>query len=379
MLQGGGKDTVFISSNTTWNLYDIPDWVCIQNKNGKGDAFLEIAVLPNKTNSERDANIGIINGEVSESMSIHQLCETTIGQLAWYTFPTGNLDSVKYTLAANGIERIYKFYCREMFINKYIKDKIFHGNLINKTLNSAHELTSYPQYTYNQITMGSFTGGKSFIKTAIPSLSGTETFANEIAETLPVQSQYFYNASPIKYTSYRQLNLLGRGNIGISLEELISGHPYKEKEMEHKTGLIYSYNMVLISIMMDHPPKLIEENMNDENLLGSLAYISNVNYGKTAYLLVETNENEEVMKSIVGKVTASAALNAREQQIIEEADIYYLHFNPQKEISVERGHMDMIKKYKNSISGTSVIPLTFSVLNYTTHSVGNMNYQLNLP
>ena len=380
IASSGDTKIIYVTSNCNWAATNTSDWCIINTNKGTEKPNIEVTVLPNKTDSTRKTIIKITDGIIKQTLNIAQDSNNKAHQLDWHTFPVNSITSANYTLGSNGIERIYNIIGNRIFINGYIQKKIYHGNLINNNLNGFVDLVDYPNYTYNTITVGSFVNGKAFIKTFIPSYQETGDLAKEVLQSLPIQNlQFNYNNSPIKYTSYRQLNLLGKGNLGTNLEEIISGHSYLEKEMNKKNGFIYSYNMVLFDLVMDNQEEIITEKITDEKILKNLSCIKSINYGRTAYLLIETDENEITVNNIIIKIRKDEPLTEYEISLFNTLDVYYLHFDNNLKIIAEKGkgnNKEVVKKYMNSINGSSIIPLTFSTQSYSDHSSTNVNYTI---
>lgn len=370
----GDSKNVYVISNCNWVVTNTPDWCLININKDVEKPYIEIIVTPNEEQAIRNATIKITDSIVEENLTITQASDTSVQQINWHSFPINSITSVSYTLGSNGIERIYNISGSRLAINELTNRKVYHGNLINKTLNGLAHVIDYPKYTYNPITVGSFVNGRAFIKTISPSHQETERLSKEIAQSLPTQSLQFNYSSPIKYTSYKQLNLLGNGNLGINLEKEISGHLYLEKEMDKKNGLIYSYSMALFDIVMDNQVEIITEKITDIVLLSNLAYVKSINYGRVAYLLIETDEHEKDVNKLIRKIFKNEALDANETSLLSKLDAYYLYFDNDLKIKVCKGKEEIIKKYINSISDSNIIPLTFSIQSYIDHSVTNINY-----
>lgn len=370
----GESKTVYVNSNCNWVVTNTPDWCLIKINKDAEKPYIEIIITPNEEQAIRNAIIKITDNVVEENLTITQVSNTVAQQINWHSFPINSITSVSYTLGSNGVERIYNISGSRVAITELANRKVYHGNLINKTLNALTNVTDYPKYTYNPITVGSFVNGRAFIKTISPSHQETERLAKEIAQSLPTQSLQFNYSSPIKYTSYKQLNLLGNGNLGINLEKEISGHSYLDKKMDKKSGFIYSYSMVLFDIVMDNQIEIITEKITDIVLLSNLAYVKSINYGRAAYLLIETDEHEKDVNKLIRKMFKNEALDANEISLLSKLDAYYLYFDNDLKIKVCKGKEEIIKKYINSISDSNIIPLTFSIQSYIDHSVTNINY-----
>jgi len=376
----GGVYIVNISSNTKWSISEIPKWCSIVENRVSDSGFIEIEVLPNKTGQDRQGLIKLSGGSIAECISIHQKNVESEDEFAWATFPVNSFDNVTYTVGDDGVERNYNIQGTDFFINKFVYSKVYNGNLIDRNLESIHDLSEYNSYTYNPLTIACYINGKFFERTTKPSIEELVDFSNEICQAIPQQNQSFnFSNIPIKYTSYRQLHLLSKGNLGIKLDELLTGSSYRDNEMSNKVGYIFSYSMKLFNVMMDIPDKIIQEDIKDENILKTLSFINNITYGKTAYLIIECADNDLDIKNIIGKLFKKESLDLRENSIIENADSYYMHFDKVKNVYIEHGKLEVIRKYINSINETPIIPLSFSALNYVDYSISKINFKVSLP
>lgn len=373
----GHTKTVYVSSNVDWSVSDIPDWITVNIHKEVEKPMIEIIVTANTTSTSRDVLIEVGNEFVKEELYISQDGKSHISEITWYTFPVNSITSVNYTLGENQLERMYNITGERLFINDVIKDKIYLGNLINNNLNDFSNLIDYSEYTYNPVTVGSFVNGKAFIETVYPSSQAVNKMANEIINSLPNQNiQFNYTDKPFKYCSYRQLNLLGRGNLGINLDEIISDKSYLEKEMVFRNGFIYSYCVELFDIVMDYQEKIIAEELTDIELLQDMSYIKSINYGRTSFLVIETNDDENRINNVIQKVIKNENLNKEEMYILENLKAYYLYLGDNQKLMIEEGKRNVIMKFANSINNLPIIPLTFSTQSYSNHSVSHVNLNI---
>jgi hypothetical protein len=176
--------------------------------------------------------------------------------------------------------------------------------------------------------------------------------------------------------------LLGVGNVGIKLDEVISGQSYRNKEMTRKTGLLYSFCITSFSIDMDLPEKLVKEEVKQEDLAdGGFSYISSVSYGKTGFLLIESDINSEKLRITVNKVLANGVLTTEDNAILDGIDAYYIYYDKGYTLKKIAGKAEVISRYVSSISPNDgyIQPLTFSVNNYPDNSQKTISFSLNLP
>lgn len=365
-----------ISSNCQWTVSDIPKWCIVNITNGSLDAKLQIKIESNNSNITREASIRISNNEIIKYLHIRQDKSSIINDIKWFTFPINTFSNVDYTYDNNEREIIYTFKGSKIFINPSIKSKIFPGNLVNKLLDNISTIDDYLDYSYNPITIGCFADGKAYTKTINkPSLNELNLFADNIIKKQENQILSFnYENTPIKFSSYKQLYLLGQGNLGVDLVKLL-GYSYTENKMKKCTGLIYSYCNTLFNITMDIPTKLVNEDITDSNMV----YINNLNYGRTGYLIVESNHNYNSLTSIIKKAMKREKINDDEMNIIKQSSIVLLSFNRNGEIIKKEGNAELINEFIDSINKNSIIPLSFNANNYYDHHVESLEYKIILP
>ncbi|MCD8167519.1 MAG: BACON domain-containing protein [Bacteroides sp.] len=373
VLSSGGKISIEVDSNCDWIVENTPDWCNVTIDKSSEKPILEIVVPANETPLTRRATINLVFENISQSIYIIQAGEKEQPRLSWYTFPVHSITSVEYSVGNDNVKRIYRISGRELFINKKIKDQIFPGNLISNRLNTPAGLISYPEYTYKKVDVSAFVHGRSFVDRFIPSLQAVRAFADDIIESLSQQSNRFYpGSSPIVYHSYRHLNLLGQGNLGIELDKIISGSSYRDAEMTSATGLLYSYSQRLFTIDMDIPRSFIEEEITDKELLKDLSCVGSISYGRTAFLLVETDEDQKNADQVVRKLIKREELNAAEKSMVEEMNICFLYFDADKKTVIEKEKYAAIEGYINSSNTLPIIPLSFSAQDYSDSSPSDL-------
>lgn len=368
------------SKGTDWTVLpsSIPEW-CIVEKKQSLTYNIEITISPNHTFQERKASITFINEDRSCSLHVSQEGIQNKSSLDWYTFPVNSFSNVEYNSKNDNTERNYKISASEIYINSSIKDLIFHGNLIQKRMKGLSGVKEFTQYSYNPISIGAFVNGKFYSRESVyPSFKNTEELYNEIKVNSPKQNMNFsYQTLPIQYNSYKHLNLLGVGNLGLKLDEIITGKPYTENELKDRTGLIYSYCNILFNTAMDLPYNLIKETI-PENEKKELSYINNIKYGKMAFLIVETDYDYTTSRLVISKIMKGLQLTNYEGRVKSSINANYLFFNKDGNISIIKG-IDVITKFVSEINEQPIIPLSFSVNNYENNSVGKFELTFNLP
>ena len=129
---------------------------------------------------------------------------------------------------------------------------------------------------------------------------------------------------------------------------------------------------------MDYPSKLNNSEIEKEDNYLNLSYISQITYGKTAFLIVETDYDVEASAKIVKKLMFSLPLDRHEEELKNNMDFYYLFFDAQGNIKKIKAGSELVLKYKNSIKENEIIPLSFSLNKYDDNSVSHLTFNLNL-
>lgn len=371
---------VIVESNCIWDISETPLWCIVENKIENNKQYLEITISQNNSFQERESSIVLTGDNITKRLFITQTGIKKSSSLNWHTFPVNSISSVTFKLGSDNNERNYQLIGSEIFINSSIRSKIFHGNLINSETECIKELIDYKNYTYNPITISSFVNGQVYCKDAIiPSLENTINLASEILTNNPGQNlQFSYQDTPIQYNSYKHLHLLGMGNLGINLDEVISGKSYLEREMGNHTGMIYSYCNKLFRISMDIPRNLIKGTISESDLK-NLSYINSIDYGETAFLIIETDYHYDLSRLVVSKIMKGEQLSDSEEKIKKTLKAYYLYFDINSNIQVKKGGEEVIEMYIKNINNHPTIPLCFTLGKYVNNSVNNFSFKLRLP
>lgn len=386
----GGQKEIHLTTNRDWIISDIPNWISIdkQTGNGSSEEIITLTTLVNNDFSPKEATLKITSGDISTYLKISQKEAIEKRTIEWESFQTGYFNSIKHTIGENNTERNYFFQTDNLFINPDIEKKIYVGNIINSNLKSNTNIVEYKGYTYNPITISPSivvkNGPFPVLTMNTPTKEDYDAFVQKVIDNRSTTQNlsFSYSNKPAKYFSYRQLHLLGVGNIGIKLDEVVSGQSYRNKEMSKKTGLLYSFCLTSFSIDMNLPEKLVKEEVKQEDLAdGGFSYISSVNYGRTGFLLVESDTNTEQLRITVNKVLANGALTTEDNAILDGIDAYYIYYDKGYTLKKITGKTEVIKKYVSSISANDgyIQPLTFSVSNYPDSSQKTISFSLNLP
>lgn len=367
-----------ITSSSEWTLTDIPNWCKIDHASGKSNMIINITIEENQTYNCREAKLKIANQGSVEYLYLKQSGIEKQTELVWQPFPVNSIDFVDFVTESDKIK--YTFRASEIFVNSHISDKIYLGNIISSTSESNDFVKEFKGYQYNPISIGVI-GGKFYSDIIIPSKQEFNKLVNKVIQELPEQNQGFNHSTPISYHSYRQLYLLGYGNITEDFCKLITNKDYNETKMEKGIGLIYTYKMQYFKIQMDYPEKLIKDDVSEDFIhKNNLSYIASVSYGRTAYLIIESDYDKILINDIVNKIIKGNELSEYQNIILENLDIYYLHYT--KEGTLVLGNnsnkKESILAYRNSINENEIIPISFTLNDFSNHSTKSFDYSLTL-
>lgn len=369
---------IVVSTNFQWSVVSSPEWCSIERKKKDSKEVLTITVHPNEIYIHREGSIVIEICGLKRYIEVFQEGNKD-KKIYWRTFPINNYIDIKHKKKDNG-EIIYTIKGSKIFVNPHIYKEIYYGNLINNESESIYDISNYAQYSFSNITIGTFIDGKSFIYVLEhPSKLSSDSIAEKIINTVAFQNEKFnYNDEPLIYDSYKELNLWGVGNLGIELDELISEQSYLDSEMKKQWGMMYTYCHEFFHLIMDYPSKLNNSEIEKEDNYLNLSYISQITYGKTAFLIVETDYDVEASAKIVKKLMFSLPLDRHEEELKNNMDFYYLFFDAQGNIKKMKAGSELVLKYKNSIKENEIIPLSFSLNKYDDNSVSHLTFNLNL-
>lgn len=371
----GSHETISVRSNCVWRITDAPSWCNVQKTGTVEQGQLDLEVFPNELESVPDGIVYLSSKFAVGSLHIFQQGKKeTIDPLQWTPFAVNSLTDAIYESGADGIARDYRITGERLFAMPHFGREVYLGHLISPETNNQ-TLKTFDRYRYNPIRFSASVGGKFYEDEARPSFDAVKRMADRIIAELPEESNRFYYSSPIRYYSYRHLHLLGFGNLGLNLDEEVSGKPYTRQEMTRRTGMIYTCSQELFSLIMDYPEKLIDEPVAEQDLV----YINSIAYGKAALMLVESDYAFEDVKRVVSQIAAGETLSGKDATIREDLDCWHIAFGS-KEHSILRGDYRLIREGIDRINSLSqeIVPLNFSVNKLKDNSVGAMTVSFEL-
>lgn len=369
----GGQYRISVSSNCNWEIVNAPsEWYSILTT----QQYIDIDIDPNTAAVAREATIQLQYNDIQAILTIFQEgMGISHDPLHWEPFPISGLTNSKYTTGKDNC-RIYQITGNEIFISPSCASQIYLGHLIDPNLD-YNALTTYDEYSYNPIHISAYVNRKLYEKDLLPSFAGMYDIVQQIIMDIPQQNISFSSISPIQYTSYRHLHLLGWSNMGLALDNLINDKPYFEEEMEKATGLIYNYAIKLFNITMDIPERLINESINNTSS-ETISYINSIAYGKTALMLIESNFNASEVKNTVAKIMQSEPLTPDEQNIKKDLDICYIYFDNHNVPNAIHGGDYLIKQFLEDVNKLEITPLNFSINKLKNNTVNSFQVTFSL-
>lgn len=367
----GASQAITVNSSSDWTIDEssIPAWCTITEQTTAG---FTITVLPNHTFIDREGKILTKNGATTNSITITQEGIENSPSLDWHTFPVNNFSDIQ---DAN-LKRMIKG--RTLFITSSVRSQIYHANLIKNSFVLGEDIKAEGNYTFNPITFSAHVSGELYIKESVtPSKEVSDAMYEEIIANTPTQSDQLSISSPYQFNSYKHLHLLGVGNLGLKLDELVTGNSYMNQEMGDRTGLLYTYSNVMFHSIMDLSQKLITEDLPDAEA-DKLAYINSIGYGRTALLIVESDYDYTLSKSVVSKIAKGESLTDEEKQVEASLTATYLYFDKDGAVRSSTGYQS-IAAYNEGFSTQPIIPLNFSVSNYKDDAVGDLEFSFPMP
>lgn len=383
----GIRKRIEVTSDCDWRIGLVPEWCTVRKTvEGTGE-FLDVEVLPNDTDNPRETTVSLTFSKDRSHNATAALSISQTGKpgpddpMQWNPFAMNTLTSAEYELLGDNVTRRYRITGDRVFITPSFGKQVFVGNLIDRRTDNR-KLTDYrDRYTFNPVLMGpAQKTGKDYWTQAVPSSDAMDKIARQLIADLPEQSLTFGFSGPVQYYSHRHLHLLGVGNLGLSLDETVSGRPYTQKEMEKKTGMIYTCSHELFRICMDYPfDKLVEEAIDGE-ALSDMSYVNAVSYGIASLLLVESDDDFLSVKSLLNGMFRGRGLNEEELKVRDALDVWYIRFDKYG-AHPTRGNYELIERSREerNPSPTEIIPINFTTNRLEDNSVGYMEIGFDLP
>lgn len=237
-FEGKGQATniqLTVTPDTEWSIENAPDWLRIEPLSGTQSAEITLICDPIQDMNGRDTTILMETKNKTIELKIAQAGLDRKSFPIFNRLPGSPVIDLDYKYGQDGKERIYKITNSKILTNPDIKDKIYLGALINCNLETNTKITSYSEYLLKPITVIS-TSISSHVNssTFYSSLAEQEKYAKKVLDKIPSGTELAASSSPIQFYSYRELHLIGLGNIGLKLDEILHNKSYQEEEMSKK-------------------------------------------------------------------------------------------------------------------------------------------------
>lgn len=362
-----------LTTNRPWKLSEnYYQWISVSPTSGEGSAEITITVNENRNPGSRHLYVHVIGEMMEEELYIEQLGLGDYNLIP--SLPIFSYQKISY----NPQQNAGRVLTNSLFINPEIKDKIYLGNLVSHNAQSNILIPEFTGYTFNPITISTSAAiSGEVMKKLIPSAVEQATFARQVAEQLHYQGDMFVlGDNAVEFYNHKDLRAVGIVGLGVKLDEVVSGFSFAEKEMPRKYGLIYSYKHTFFTLDMDHPEKLIKEELKNEDHAVGVSYVSSVSYGRVGLLIVESDTDSRDVRQAINKVLNGKSLSSQENDLIAAADIYYVYFDEEKNVQTLKGNLEAVTAYRDAaLKGADVIyPVELKLSDFIDHSQSTISF-----
>lgn len=354
----GGDQIVTLTSSNEWSVGALPEWITIDRAKGTKSEKLTLTAQRNHKTEARKAQIEFKNQSGKATLDISQLADEH--QFSWSPFAFNAFQDISY-MGTNAAGDIHKFETVAMFAPCGELKKIFLGNIFKGEIAPSGPLSEATGLTRLPITVSS----TRLVKPTeyVPSLDAQQKYVEQIISANSNQNEWFrFNNFGVRYTSRRELHLLGMANMGIALDKTISGKLYSEQKMTRKNGLVFSFGQAMFTLMMDSQEKLVAENPNPAD--GALSYINSVTYGRWGLLIIETDSELTEVKEAVNIIFRGQTPTAEQTAILSAIDAWHICYGAEK-LNVIASQKSAIESFRMQIAevNTTLLPMRYTVTN----------------
>lgn len=375
LSSSAGVKRIQISTNRPWKIAEYSnEWISISPTSGEGSAEITIEANENRNKDMRHAYIKINGEEMQKVLYISQ--NGLSDHIRIPSLPIFPYKEFSYN------QKSGRVLTNSLFINPVIKDKIYLGNLVGHNSQSNIYIPEFTGYTFNPITVSTSAHiDGEIVRNYIPSSEEQDAFAEQIAEQLQNQSDLkTIKDNAIEFYTHKELRTIGSVNLGVKLDEVVAGTSYTEQEMLKEYGLIYSFKNIFFTLDMDHPEKLIKEELKEADKAKGVSYVSSVNYGKVGLLIVESDTDSRDVRMAINKILKGKPLSSEEKDLLLAADIYYVYFDKEKNVQTLKGSLDAVNAYRDAALkvADSIYPVEFRLSNYMDNSQRTISFSFRM-
>lgn len=370
----GGTDSLYITADGEWSIDNIPDWISLSQINGYGSCVIQFEIASLNKASLRSTKVFVSNGERTLDVLIKQNGRGE--NIVWSSLQFSVFENV------NQDGDLFKFKTSRTYFSPVMFDEMYVGNLLSRKLSSDLKFKTFDMFEFNPITVS--LGSSPFLtKTYTPSLSEDLKLVEYYNQNKDRGELVSSNIDGLSYNSYRELFLIGMGNLGIELDKEISGDSYLNKEMSRQNGLIYSFYENSCTLMIDIPDALIKDTIISEEFKQAYpAYISSILYGRIGLLLVEADGSIDIVRRLISNIIhkENYILNNEEKLALNNLDAYHLFYDQSGILNKVIGNINAIYSYRDQMKSEAyeVCPIRIEVSDFFDHSLSFFEYELDV-
>lgn len=368
-----------LQTNRPWkieNAKDIPRWLSISSTSGDQSSIITFKVNENRLLRRQEIQLLFTAGDVKRNLLVSQT-----GQRDIMTGPFLSIFRFKEMGFSNNLT-----YCdvktNSMFVNPNITDKIFLGNLVSHNIANGVDISQFPGYTFRPVSLTSSASDEAYEK--IPSITEQRALAEEIISMKPQKTASIIEDNGVDFFSYRLLHAIGMTNLGIKLDEIVTGNSYVQKEMGDKYGLIFSFKRIAFSLDLNlsKDESLINEKLKDIDQSKGVSYVSSVSYGNLGLLVVQSVTDSRELKTAINKFLKGSSLSPAETDILSSAEICYVYFDNHNRVQSEKDSLKALNAFKDarrSKSFDNIYPVGFHVSDFISRNSNTLSYRIDIP
>lgn len=357
---------VVVTANHNWTIQELPDWIVAHPSSGTEADSVIIIVSENNTTTERTAKIDFrgMDTDVSRTLSIHQLSEYNKASGPLLGIANFTFFKAEVPLQHSEVPLQYSIEYTKLFVNPSISEQIYLGRLLSNKANYPSDIKAL-NYAFDQITISTSAPVSQPTKTYAPSLNEQRDFAQSIINKLPDQILSFNAGTKgVEFYSLDQLYAIGMVNLGIKLDEIVTGASYKTTTMRKNFGVVYGFRTGLFDLVMDLPDEPYGKEIKPEILAEGVSYISAMDYGRVGLLVVESDYRPKYLKELINKIIEDKPLTSNDLEIINTSNFTHIHFDNNSMLHADPGKLDVITAYKDkmtNIKDTNWYPISFEM------------------
>ncbi|MGY0035387.1 thiol-activated cytolysin family protein [Pedobacter sp. NJ-S-72] len=283
------------------------------------------------------------------------------------------------------------------------KDNFYLGNLIKGNTISTLDMTPLSerlgQYESRPISASISLPGKTVSGTFNPNeLSASQFYSKLLQDNGMANAQKAaYSYSLQEFTYYDELRTVFGSNVKVSALFYGSGSTSTNGVMKiaGKSGLVAKFVQKNFSLDMDVPePGELYANLDLNAVVEGYwpAYISNITYGSTGILVIESEENQQQVNStfkkafsvLGGLVSGTSELNSAEIATINNSMMKIYFIGPNGAEAVKRivsvdELLGFIKKGSDFSAQTPGVPISFKMKSLKDNKTINNNFRIDAP